>query len=345
MKQNYIKQTSKPISCITIVHLIMVISLLLFSSVEAKETDCRPETGQPAGTCVIMSEDGRAEIPFDIYRGDIRFSTEINGHKVYLLLDDGYLWDQLLFWGGPEVDSLGFEYDGEINVGGGSDDANKLVSKTASGITVTFPGVEFSDQSAVITPYSSGNSTMWSGSVGQISAAFFKHCVVDINFDNKIITLIKPEKFEYTGKGVAIDWKPLEFGPRSIPATLTLADNRKIDVPLLMDLGYNDQLEINTAGINKIPLPEEVKPISLGMNIQRVERMGQVGCMPGVNIGGYELPDVVVGYYSDETKDANIPEVMIGLGLLSRFNLMFDFYNQKIYVEPNKTFSEPFKLE
>ena len=33
---------------------------------------------------------------------------------------------------------------------------------------------------------------------------------------------------------------------------------------------------------------------------------------------------------------------MIGLGLLSRFNLVFDFHRQRLYIEPNNSFALPF---
>jgi len=100
-----------------------------------------PQT-DPPGECRVLSEGGDISFPFDIFRGDIRFQCEVNGHKVHMLLDDGYMWDELLFWGSPRIDSLGFEYDGSIEVGGGSADADKIVSMTASGITVRLPDVE-----------------------------------------------------------------------------------------------------------------------------------------------------------------------------------------------------------
>lgn len=326
--------------------VLLMVSFLFgsFASADTIYDNNLAKLGPPPGKCKILSKDGIVKFPFELFNGDIRFRGEINGREVYMLLDDGYMWDQLLFWGSSEVDSLGFEYDGEVGVGGGSNEGEQIQSKTASGITVSFPGVEFSEQIAVITPYSSGNSNMWYGSIGQISAGFFKHFVVDINFDDMMITLIEPGKFEYKDNGVAIPWEPLGFGPWSIPATLGLSDGRNISVKLFMDLGYNDQLQISTGGINKIPLPEKVIPEGLGLNIQNQETVGYNGRLPNINIGGYEIKNVVVGYIDKEPSDSTVPEAMIGLGLLSRFNLVFDFYRQRMFVKPNDTFDEPFKF-
>jgi hypothetical protein len=304
--------------------------------------DENPSPGTPPGSYRILAEDGVIEIPFDVYRGDIRFRGEINGHPVHLLLDDGFMWDPLLFWGGPEVDSLGLEYDGQATIGG-SDEEGAIPSRTASGITMSFPGVEFADQTAVITPYSSGVSKMWEGSVGQVSATFFKHFVVDIDFDEMVITLIEPEQFEYRGGGAGIPWNPLGFGPWAIPAKLGLADGRSVSLDLMMDLGYNSQLEISTTGEHEIAIPEQALPAGLGRNIQGEETLGHIGRVRSVQIGGYEVKGVLAAFVSDEDSADMFSEVMIGLGLLSRFNLVFDHSGQRLFVEPNRSFADPFE--
>ncbi len=296
------------------------------------------------GNYRILSEDGTICFPFEIFHGDIRFRGEVNGKEVYLLLDDGFMWDQLLFWGSPRVDSLGFEYDGEIGVGG-SNDPDAIKSRTASGITVCFPGVEFSDQTAIITPYSSGVSNMWAGSVGQISATFFKHFVVDINIDKMTITLIEPEKFEYHGGGVEVPLIPFGKGPSMIPASLELADGRTIAIDLFLDLGYNDQLQLATTGEHRIPVPEKALSTSLGRNIQGVATMGYVGRLPGIDIGGLKISDVLVAYIGEEHSSHAVSEAMIGLGLLSRFNIVYDYPHQRMFLEPNGSFSEPFEYD
>ena len=98
--------------------------------------------GPPPGTYRITSPDGVVTIPFELFRDDIRMVGEIDGKPVRMFIDNGYLWDQLLFFGSPRVDSLGFEREGEALVSGsGTGDA--VPSYHTSGITLGFPGVEF----------------------------------------------------------------------------------------------------------------------------------------------------------------------------------------------------------
>jgi hypothetical protein len=158
-----------------------------------------------------------------------------------------------------------------------------------------------------------------------------------------MITLINKDDFQYQGNGVGIEWNPLGFGPWGIPATLTLADGKDENLTLLMDLGYNDQLQLNVKGEHNITLPDRVLPVNLRMNIQGVETRGFIGRLPVLNIGGYEIPDPIVSYVSEEHNQNTLSEAMIGLGLLSRFNLIFDYDRRKLYIEPDNNFGEPFE--
>ena len=329
---------------LTVIMAVSVMTTLGAPRLTGQEsTDNDTQLPPPQGSYHILADDGVVTFPFEIFRGDIRFDAEINGHPVKLLLDDGFMWDPILFWGSPRIDSLGLVFDGETSIGGGTEDENQVPARTASGITVRFPGVEIVDQTALITAYDSDVANMWWGSEGQVSCTLLRHFVVDINFDNMMITLIEPDKFEYDGDGVAIPWEPMGFGPMSIPATLGLSDGRAVTVDLLMDLGYNDQLQITTVGEHHIKPPANALPAGLGSNIQGVETLGHVGRLPSVSIGGYEIEGVIGAFVAEEYCADKYSEVMIGLGLLSRFNLTFDCNRQRLYVEPNKTFGNPYE--
>ena len=297
--------------------------------------------GQAPGSYRILSPDSVIRIPFDIYRGDIRMAAVVNGRPMHLLLDDGFMWDALLLWGGS-VDSLGLRYDRAVEIGD-SAGANAIRSRQASGLSVRFPGVEFEDQTAVVTPSSSGVGALWAGSEGQISAAFFKHFVVVIDFDEMVITLVEPAKFRYVGRGTEVPLRPLESGPSTIPAVLDLADGRSVSVDLMLDLGYNDQLQITTTGEHRIPVPRRSLAASLGMNIQGVPTLGFVGRVARVSIGGHVLPDVLAAFVSPEHSEHAYSEVMVGLGLLSRFNIAYDYPHRRMYLEPNRSFAAPFE--
>ncbi len=306
----------------------------------AGDSDGESILGPPPGNYRILSEDGVVRIPFEIYRGDIRMTAEIKGRPVRMLLDNGFLWDSVLFFGGPSVDSLGLVYDGEVDVGG-SGEGDAVPSKTASGITIRFPGVEFTEQTGIVAP---GTGRMWTGAEGQVSATFLKHFVVDINFDTMVITLIEPEKFHYSGKGTEVRLKPLIPGAWGLPATLRTSDGRILDLDLMMDLGQWDALNVSTTGPHDLRVPGEAIAASLGFGVQG-EIHGHFGRVPGAEIGGYRTRDIVCGFTSPEEGWGSYHEAMIGLELLSRFNLVFDYPGGRMFIEPNRTFADPFEYD
>lgn len=324
--------------------LVAALAGMLTLPVAASADESTPPvpTAAPGG-CRWLTDRESVSFPFDLHHGDIRFEATINGHPTRLLLDDGFMWDALLLWGGAEVDSLGLAYDGKASVGGGDDSG--LDSRTASGITVGWPGLELTDQKAVVTPSSSGTSLMWAGSIGQISAALFKHFVVAIDFDRMTITLTPPDRYETPSGFVEVPWRPLGSGARAIPATLELTDGRVVSLELMMDLGYNDQLRIATGREHRMATPDRALPASLGFDVEGNETRGHVGRLRAVRIGGIEIADPLVAYVSERDSARAHSEAMIGLGLLSRLNLVFDLRRQRLLVQPARSIARPFEYD
>ncbi len=307
------------------------------------ETAPHPDLGPPPGTYRVLSEDGRIRIPFEIFRDDILMVAEVNGREVRMLIDNGSLWDQLLFFGSPTIDSLGLVYDGEIEVGG-SGAGDPVVSLTASDVTIRFPGVEFAGQPAIVTPFESGITTLWEGSHGQVSAAFFKHFVVDIDYDEMIITLTEPGEFRYEGGGNVVPLEPASFGSWTVPGTLVMDDGAAIDLDLMLDLGDLHALSLTTGGPDGIRLPDGALEAHLGFGVQG-EILGHVGRVREVRIAGYTVPDVLAGFVAAEEDERTDDDVYVGFGLFRRFNIVFDYPGGRMFFEPNRRFAVPFEYD
>ena len=318
---------------------LMLLALGIPVSGFAEEPDS--VLGPAPGDYTILSGSSQVEIPFEIFRGDIRMEGKIAGRSVRLMLDNGYLWDPLLIFGSPRIDSLNLDYDGEAEVRG-SGDGSPVESRTASGISVTFPGIEFTGQTAIVTPESSGLTRMWEGTEGQVSATFLKHFVVSIDFDKGIITLTEPAAFEYGGEGVEVPLKHLRDGSWGIPGTIETRDGRRVSLDLMLDLGYNDQIQIMTGGLHGFGIPEKAIEVSLGFGVQG-ETRGHMGRLVGIEIGGYVIDDVLAGFVPSPDSSSAHDEAMIGLGLLSRFNIIFDYPGHRMFLEPSRSFSTPYE--
>jgi hypothetical protein len=321
--------------------MVLSLTILTLAATAAAEVDSL--LGPPPGNYRLLSPDSVARIPFQIFRGDVLMHGFVNGREVRMMIDNGSVWDELLFWGSPLIDSLGLHYNGEASVGGQGEGA-EVPSRTASEITIKFPGVEFTNQTAIVTPFSSGFSKMWEGTEGQVSGTFLKHFVVDINFDTKILTLLKPDDYRYTGEGVGLPLKPYPDGSWSIPGKIRLEDGRTLDLDFILDLGFNDALQIDPRETHKIPVPGKTIAASLGFGVQG-ETRGYIGRVRSITFGEYELKDVVTGFVSPDDSAAVRAEAMIGLGLMSRFNIVFDYPHHRMFVVPNHQFAKTFEYD
>lgn len=282
------------------------------------------------------------QIPFEIFRNDIRMLARVNGQDCYCLLDNGSLWDELLFFGSPKVDSLKLPITGETIIGD-PDAPNPVLADTASDISIRFGDLLFSGQKAIITRSTPGRPNLWEGADVQISAAFFKNFVVQIDFDKMIIKLIPPEKFKYAGSGEEIRMHPGPFDSRTITVRLIMPNGTETSIDLLVDLGGVHPLYLPIGRDKRISLPEGAVESILGNGLAG-PIYGHLARIKTLKIGKYALQDVVTAFTAVAPDDTIYGNSMIGLPLLRRFNIIFDYFGDRMILEPNRSSDEPFSL-
>jgi hypothetical protein len=217
----------------------------------------------------------------------------------------------------------------------------------AFGLSLSFDGengrtVEFQDQTAIIMPYDPDLPNPWWGSEGQVSSVLFKHFVVEFDFDELIMTLTRHEKFESEGKGTEIPIKPVpDSGSWTIPGAIALEDGRRLELDMTMDLGWDEPLGINTGQAHDIKLPQNLTRTMLGVGAQGAI-YGYFGTVRALEIGGYRFSDVLTTYSTVEDGGSKVDEVMVGLGIFTRFNIVYDYPRHRLFVKPNRSFSDPF---
>jgi len=266
-------------------------------------------------------------IPFELFGKNIRMSARVNGQECNVLLDNGSLWDDLLFFGSPNVDSLNLNIVGITNLGNST-------AETASAIDLEFEGLTFTDQQAVILPYVEGLPNPWEGADLQVSSAFFKNFVVEINFDHKIIRLTKPEAYDYRGNGEVIDMTPDVFESRTSRIEIETHDGKIIELDLLLDLGGLFELYLPVGDSKEITLPPDAELKSLGTGGFGASE-GYIGTVKEVRIGKYRLTDVEAAFVDVEAGESVYGNAMIGFPMFQRFNITFDYFNERMILEPS----------
>lgn len=275
------------------------------------------------------------EIPFEFYGMNLMVDAVLNGKKIKMLIDNGVLWDELLFYGSPLVDSLNLKLDGKILVTGAGEGSG-VSSSTASNLSIDFGVLHFTGQKAVITSNESGFAEYFPGIAGQVCGAFFKHFIVEFNFDNNILKLHRVKGYIYKGGGMSVEMTRDSSGGYRIPVTLKV-NGKERNYKLFIDLGGIYPLSLPVGGEDGFNKPASPK-IYLGDGASGAIN-GYRGMIENLRVAGFNVKDVRT-VFVDAPGGGDHTNTTVGLALLKRFNLVFDYFHGKLYLEPNSHFNE-----
>jgi hypothetical protein len=311
--------------------VIIIILIQLFPDVALSQ---KQEVYQNNYT--LLNDKQRIEIPFEFYGMNIMVRAKMNGINVNLLIDNGVMWDEAWFYGNEQVDSLGFTYEDGVTIQGAGE-GEGVVSKTANCPDIVFDGIIFKNQRAIVSDKEEGFADFFPGMAGQICGTLFKNFMVEFNFDTQMIILHDPREFNYKGKGMALDMQHHPSESYSIPLKI-VTDKKVIDINVFIDLGgvYPLSLVLN----DDIKVEDDAEKIVLGYGASG-EIRGYHGQVKEVKLGKHTLNDVPTVFIEDET-GGDHTNITVGLPLFMKFNLVFDYFNNRLYIEPNQHFNKPF---
>ena len=318
--------------------VLTIIVLMIFNSVKSQEI--KSSSGPGYYKFTTQNPDS-VIIPFTILNGKPLLQVEINDEKATLLIDNGILWDQVWLFGSPLVTKLDMKPLKQESIGGAGE-GDELAAYSSDNIKLKFNDIIFYEQPVLVSPPAAGFAKMFPGADGQLCNTFFKHFMVEFDFIKNLIILHDPGKFKYSGNGSIIDIKENTSGTYSLPFTFEMNDGKI----------YNDRMDIDFGGIyaikialnnkHNINLPDDVtETFSYGAQGKITEYSGKIKSM---TFGRYTFENPVAVFGDEKTSSIHHDNLgVIGLPLFMKFNIIFDYINNKIYIDPNENFNEPFE--
>lgn len=251
------------------------------------------------------------------------------------------MWDQIWLFGSPLVDALNLKPVEESTIGGAGE-GDPTVSYTSSNLILKFKDIVFYEQPVLVSPSESGFSRMFPNVDGQLCNTFFKHFIVEFDFIRNEIILHKHDQFQYNGSGITIDMKANNSGTYSIPFSFEMLNGKVYNERVDIDLGGIYPLKIALNNKHNIELPFDTKEtFSYGAQGKASEFMGKIRNM---TIGKYKFNNPIAIFGDEKTSRIHPDNLgVIGLPLFMKFNIIFDYFNNRIYIEPNKNFANPFE--
>ena len=181
---------------------------------------------------------------------------------------------------------------------------------------------------------------------GLIGYRIFRHFIVQIDYEKRVITLYDPRQYRYKASRHTAVF-PLSFQGSKPYITASIVNDKGQEVPvrLLLDTGLSFDLWLLPGTAEGLYIPSLSARTFLGTGLNgRIN--GRLARIPQFRLGPYIFNEPVVGFpdtlsflptkYNDERNGT------LGSGMLRRFDVTIDYFNKRMTLRPNKHFSDPY---
>ncbi len=234
-----------------------------------------------------------------------------------------------------------------------ADNGNKITDiLVANDLRINMTGVEASQQSMLVLNENNLNvrNILGVDAHGVLGSEVFNRFVVEIDYQNEKIRLYEHEKFKAPRGFKRIPLEVIKFRPY-IETTIRQKGEKKIDVKLLVDTGASSALFLDQEKHEEIYLPDENLNHYLGSSLTGALE-GQIARVKKIKIGKFKFKKVLTSFPNDwripsVVKDRSI-EIKrygtLGSDVLSRFTVIYNYFDHCIYLKKNEDYRESFKF-
>jgi len=316
---------SRVVKCNTILFLLTLICWA--SSVCAQQFD-------------ITGNKKRAFLHFKMIRSMVVIPLKINGKGPYnFILDTGV--GLMLITDPKLIDSLNIVNKRTITIAGlGERDNYEAIIAPLVSINIADQLVSKDVSAAILKDDFFGLSNYAGMPIhGLLGAEFFRQLSVKVNFTDSTLLITRPGKMRIFRKAEKIPLT-IEEGKPYMKARVTIANDKSKTNKLLIDLGAGHPLSLEKVD----SLPQKSISANLGVGLNGLID-GHLSRVSNLNIGKYNINDVITSFPSNDPsfKTSVQRDGSVGIGILKRFDIIFDYQNNAMYLKPNSYLKEVFE--
>ncbi|WP_420384728.1 aspartyl protease family protein [Roseivirga sp.] len=181
---------------------------------------------------------------------------------------------------------------------------------------------------------------------GVIGGTLLDRYITEINFDASEIRFYNKSDFELPKDFQSIEFSLRPFRIPVITGQLNLANGMKLQGPYLIDTGAALSLRINSPLVRQEALEQQVLPnYPYTTNALSSASTDYVGRLPGFELLGHEFQGFPIRMATGKGGVSGSTSVngIIGLEILKRFNLIFDYADQVMYYQPSQLYDAAFR--
>jgi len=317
--------------------LLVLLFIFVFSSFT---------TGQNLGF-KITGKSKKVTIPFEMYNNLIVIPVILNNQiPLKFILDTGVRTAILTEKAFSDI--LGLTYSKKYMISGIGEEV-RIEAFVTNNVTLALPGIRGEGHAMLVLneDYLELRNYLGTDVHGILGYELFSRFIVKIDYDNKTLTLMTPDKFKprrsYKEIPITIeDTKPYFEG------AISYEKGKYIPVKLLIDTGASHGLLLEKDSKEEIYVPQKHVTSELGRglggklegNIARLNSfiMGKKHCWTDI-IATFPTSNSFLDSikYGDVYRNGSI-----GGEILSRLRVILDFPNEKAYIKRGKDFKDDF---
>jgi hypothetical protein len=254
-----------------------------------------------------------------------------------VLLDTGFWYDGVMIYNTEYLDSLDLSHAVEAQIGGaGGGGASKALLIDSARVMVG--DIELANQRLILLQ---GDTYKGFPSNGLIGYSIFGHYITEINRDLGTVSLSLPGAAEIDTTWAPI---PLYFKDNKIPwadVSVVIRDEAPVTLSTYIDFAEPEAIVLLDRQKVKFRLPDDTVSVYLGRGLSG-DIYGKAGTISKLVVGPYELTKVKASIAAAQVRSKQPgADAVLGSGALAKFNLIFDYPHNKLYIKPNGHFGEP----
>ncbi len=284
----------------------------------------------------------RVTIPFRLVRDLVVIRLNINGKGPYnFVLDTGV--GLMLITDPKLVDSINVADKRTVNIGG-LGEGDDFEAYVTSALNVEISGLTSYDVAATILKTDHFGLSNYAGIPiqGLLGYEFFTNLAVKINFADSTITVSRPKDMRRFTAGSKV---PITIEDRKpyLQATVTYPNGAKANNKLVIDIGAGHPLLLENA-IKNHGLPENFITSNLGVGLTG-PISGLLSRVKELDVGRFKIKSVITSFPVEppDVKPQVPRDGNMGMGILERFTIIFDYPDSVIYLKPGPKYDSPFE--
>ncbi|RYZ99036.1 MAG: hypothetical protein EOP47_17860, partial [Sphingobacteriaceae bacterium] len=283
----------------------------------------------------------RVKLHFEHIRNMVVIQMHINDRGPFnFILDTGV--GVMIITDPTLVDSLNITSKRTVKIPGLGDggDAEAYIT---SPLNIYIPGLKSYNVSAAILKKDHFNLSNFVGLPihGLLGYEFFNKLAVQIDFADSTLTVCRPENIKLIKGGTKIPIS-IEAKKPYINVKVTMPDGTTSMNKLIIDLGAGHPLSLENV-IKEKGLPQKFIAGNLGIGLNGPIN-GFISRIKELDIGGFKIKEPLASLPDGKN---NVPlsvkrDGNLGVGVLKRFKVIFNYSDNAIYLKKARGFGEPF---